>query len=221
MNHLGVFAKAWRPGYVKTRLAAQIGAVAAARLYAAMVHATLVRMEQVGDQRSLWFWPPENRDDFQPLATDQWKLREQPSGDLGARMACFFQSIPGARNVLIGSDSPNLPVEFLNGAFTTLADHDVVIGPSEDGGYYLIGMRCECDYLFREMPWSTPDVLVETRKRLVANRTPFAMLPPWRDIDRLDDVLWLRELLQAAEIPDAPGEALLAAVRTALDSHDP
>ena len=90
MNRLGIFAKHWTPGFVKTRLAADVGDRGASHLHRQFVATLLARFADFGDDRTLAFWPPSKQEDFQLVAGDDWDVWPQPPGDLGARMQAFF-----------------------------------------------------------------------------------------------------------------------------------
>src|SRR5687768_13969883 len=92
MNVLGVFAKHWAPGAVKTRLAAKIGEDWACHLYRRFVQRMLDRFSQIGDRRFVVYWPPEARKAIADAAGDEWELQPQVSGDLGTRMRRFFEA---------------------------------------------------------------------------------------------------------------------------------
>ena len=107
-------------------------------------------------------------------------------------MSLMFQerlAIPGVdRVVLIGSDSPDLPTGYINQAFDALQRHDAVLGPTNDGGYYLIGLSRFAPELFGEqMPWSTPRLWRTTIETLRASSHTFATLPEWSDVDTGED----------------------------------
>lgn len=194
----GMFAKYWQPGTVKTRLAATIGDEAASDVYRHFVRTLLERFRNAAPQVVLAFTPDGRRSDFQRLVTDQWQLESQGDGDLGQRMRSYFASAFSRGNkrvVLIGSDSPTLPTEYVREAFERLSDHEVVLGPSEDGGYYLIGMARHVPTVFDRIDWSTPDVWQQTTKRLEQEGTTYACLSPWYDVDTLDDLRRLKREL--------------------------
>jgi rSAM/selenodomain-associated transferase 1 len=218
-TQFGMFAKFWQPGEVKTRLAREIGNEAAARLYRAFIDTLLTRFNDVGDERTLAFSPAERANEFAQLVGGKnWKLRPQGDGDLGTRMGRHFvQAFSAAveRAVLIGSDSPTLPREFVEQAFALLEDNSVVLGPSEDGGYYLIGLAGGVPPIFNEMPWSTPQVWNETLNRLQAARLKFAVLPTWYDVDEAADLRRLAIELTGAVESAAEWPALRRAVHEA------
>jgi hypothetical protein len=112
----------------------------------------------------------------------------QRGADLGERMACTFEDVfrLGAESVVvIGSDLPDLPVRLVEGAFAALRRRQdgVVLGPAADGGYYLIGMNRLHRSLFREIDWSTGDVLAQTLEAARARSLDVRLLDIWRDVD--------------------------------------
>src|SRR5262245_7949801 len=140
---LGIFAKRPHPGEVKTRLATATDAAFAARLAEAFLRDVLDRCRALDARRLLLYAPAEEEAWFRAAAPD-WKLAPQAHGDLGERLAAFFAdqaTPPGRRVVALGTDSPNLPLDWVRTAFTLLDSADVVLGPALDGGYYLIGCR--------------------------------------------------------------------------------
>ena len=214
-----MLAKHWRAGEVKTRLAAAIGAERAAALYREFVSLLTRRLASVGDRRALAFSPPDARTAFAELAGSHWQLVEQSEGDLGQRMRRLFEELPVApdsRVVLIGSDSPTLPVECVNEAFERLHEVPVVLGPTDDGGYYLVGAMGCVPPIFSGVPWGTAEVWDRTVRLLHDAGTRFATLPPWYDVDDVDDLVRLRD--DAAKLPHLVGTwtDLLGAVRAAL-----
>lgn len=223
---LGLFAKQPLPGQVKTRLAAATSPAWAARVAHAFLLDLLERFGTFDAKRVLAYAPADADHFFQPLAGDRFTLVPQGKGDLGQRMARFFarQFAGGADQVvLLGTDSPTLPREFVEQAFRDLEQADVLLGPATDGGYYLIGAR-RLPPVFDGIPWSTPHVLAETVARLTDSRWRLALLPPWYDVDTLDDWVLLEGHVAALRrAGQEPGlrhvEALLATRRTDRDSH--
>ncbi len=218
MRHLGVFAKYWEPGAVKTRLARDIGGNAAARLYHEFVSQTLVRFGPLADQCSVWIWPPGRELNFSELAGADWTIRQQISGNLGQRMGHFFRNALGQadRAILIGTDSPSLPSHFVQRAWSILDDAEVVLGPATDGGYYLVGMNTDATDMFEEIPWSTPSVWPSTIRRLEAAGRSWQALDPWYDVDTLNDLIRLRDELAAQDSAGADEQRLLAGIQEAL-----
>ena len=123
MQILGVFAKFWAAQRVKTRLAATIGHPAAAALHKAFLQATLSRHSRSGDQRWVVFTPAERQQAFSDLAGNAWKLVAQRTGDLGQRLQPFFTdhlSVAGDAVVVLGADTPDLPRDLVEQAFSAL-----------------------------------------------------------------------------------------------------
>ena len=193
-TQLGIFAKHWRPGNVKTRLAADVGDIPAAEIYRHFIKSLLQRFETLADRSILSYSPPDQGEAFRHLSSG-WQLEPQTEGNLGRRMQHYFQSAFAAgrqRVVLIGSDSPNLPVEFVQEAFEALNSMDVVLGPTRDGGFYLIGTRENCPDIFDDVPWSTPRVWEQTLQNIQRAKCSLTTLKPWYDIDELSDLLQLQ-----------------------------
>lgn len=220
-THLGLFAKYWQPGAVKTRLAKGIGAERASSLYRNFLATTLSRFREIGDARSVVVWPPDRLDDFADLAGEHWSLTEQCSGDLGDRMRAHFQAVlPSASSgaVLIGTDSPTLPIEFVAMAFEFLAAKEqVVLGPSDDGGYYLIGIRGNIPNLFGNIAWSTDEVFGQTVAVLESAGVPYAILPKWYDVDDVTDLRRLAEELNAKSLVDVRLNELRSSISSVLE----
>jgi len=186
---LGVFAKRPVAGTGKTRLAAETSPAWAAAVAAAFLADTLDQLASVDARRVLAFAPPDAESYFRDLVIGRFELTPQRDGDLGQRMAGFFaeQFTVGARRiVLVGSDSPTLPRAFVEQAFRELDAADVVLGPAADGGYYLIGCSGRMPPLFEGIAWGGAGVLHNTIARL-PKKCRLALLPPWYDVDTLDD----------------------------------
>lgn len=220
MNVLGLFAKYWQPGSVKTRLSTTLGDQSSAAVYREFVLALVRRLAHTADRRTIVFSPAERAAEFAALGGAPWETTPQADGDLGNRMRQFFrQTLDGDadRAVVIGSDSPTLPMELVKRAFSLLDDHDVVLGPTTDGGYYLLGAVGRVPPLFDDIPWSTPAVWRQTIDRLESAGLRYAVLPTWYDVDDLEDLHRLHDELTAVS-----GDAVLARLRDvvqhALDS---
>lgn len=183
-----VFIKAPRPGYVKTRLAATLGAAAAARVYAQM---TGILLKQLAPLRNveLRYAPDDAFAEIQPFLRDGWTAFPQGAGNLGARLhAAFAETFArGAKQVVvIGSDCPTVRTHDIETAWLHLATHDVVIGPANDGGYWLVGLRKPCPSLFDGIRWSTAAVLSDTTERARRAGLSMQLLRPLTDIDTED-----------------------------------
>ncbi|MEK6262830.1 MAG: TIGR04282 family arsenosugar biosynthesis glycosyltransferase [Planctomycetota bacterium] len=188
MKTLGLFGKHPLPGHVKTRLADEVGTEVATKLYAAFMDDLAFRFRAAGDNRILGFWPTDSVDFFDQYVKLGYELWPQPEGDLGQKIISFYKYAlkeEGSRAVLIGSDSPTLPSEFVDQAFELLNEVDCVLGPATDGGYYLIGLRRPSPALFENIAWSGANVLVQTVQRATTAGLSLNLLTPWYDVDDL------------------------------------
>jgi rSAM/selenodomain-associated transferase 1 len=185
---LAVFLKAPRPGRVKTRLAAAIGDRQALRLYRVLAGRTLAAVRESGLDSTIWFTPPDAGAEMRRWLGEQWDLRPQASGDLGARLDAAQHAVPRGRGwIAIGGDCPRLDAELLLVAAAVVARGEIALGPTADGGYYLIGGETPLPPVFEGVPWSTDGVLAETRARLLRSGVPWRELPTLRDVDTAED----------------------------------
>ncbi len=185
---LAVFLKAPRLGTVKTRLAADIGERQALRLYRVLALRTLAQVRAAGLDATVWFTPPDAATEMRRWLGEGWDLRPQASGDLGMRLAAAAHAVPPGHGWLaIGADCPRLDAALLREAAAVVARNEIVLGPSRDGGYYLLGGPTPLPDLFSAMPWSTSRLLEETRARLVQAKAPWHELVTLRDIDTAED----------------------------------
>jgi rSAM/selenodomain-associated transferase 1 len=187
---LGLVAKQPEPGQVKTRLAHATNATWASQVAEAFLLDGLDRWRSFPARRVVVFAPAKAVGYFQRTARENFDLIPQSEGDLGQRMASFIAGQLQAgvsKVVLIGTDSPTLPVAYVHQAFQELQNAEVVLGPATDGGYYLLGCSCFVPELFERVPWSTSRVLHTTVARVRQERLRLALLPPWYDVDTLDD----------------------------------
>ncbi|MGE3273939.1 MAG: TIGR04282 family arsenosugar biosynthesis glycosyltransferase [Vicinamibacterales bacterium] len=197
----------------KSRLTAGLPVPVALALRAALLLDTLDVARAVGERVTLAYTPERAASEFHALVAASnleraggpdagWRpaLVPQRGADLGARMRQAFADAlaAGTRHaVLIGSDLPDLPIAAVQGAFEALArGTDVVLGPTVDGGYYLIGLTAAHATLFDDIPWSTADVLTRTIERARAAGLTTALVTPWYDVDRPEDA---RTLLAATD----------------------
>ena len=188
-----LFAKSPVKGRVKTRLAAEIGADSAAALYKCFVEDVLDLVEGIGISLRLLFYPPDAKADFQDWLGERDFFRPQTGDDLGERMKNAFESAFAegfSKGVAIGSDLPDLPGDFLRRAFAELESHEAVLGPSSDGGYYLIGFSRESflPEAFENISWSRDGVFEQTSHLLKRHRRSTFLLPIWHDVDTAADM---------------------------------
>jgi uncharacterized protein len=191
---IAVLAKAPLAGFAKTRLIPLIGAEGAALLQQRLIErAVATACAAAVGPVTLWAAPDANHPCFRAIQARGVALARQVEGDLGARMLAAIAAANGPA-IVIGTDCPALTGEHLCAAADILrAGSDVVVCPAEDGGYVLIGMRAPQPALFRDMPWSTAGVMVETRRCLAALGLAWQEPATLWDVDVPEDVERLRE----------------------------
>jgi len=187
-----VFVKAPRPGAVKTRLVPALGPENAATFYRLLAEEEVRQTTpQRGEYDRLFFYAPAAaRSELEAwLGSQAWFPQE--GADLGARMAGAFETAfsRGARRAaVIGTDVPGVSREIVVEAFAALDDHDVILGPTHDGGYYLLALKQARRELFEGIAWSTPDVLPATLDKARGLHLSVYCLSRLMDIDTLEDV---------------------------------
>lgn len=195
---LAVMAKVPVAGEVKTRLCPPLAPIQAATLAECFLLDRLEQLGEVPDADALVaFAPRERQATLQALVPPGVRLIPQQGADLGARLDRVLTDVLAegyAGAVAVDADSPTLPTAYLRRACAVLRDAavDVVVGPSDDGGYYLIGLRAPAPALFADMPWSTARVTEETLARARHLGLRLALLPSWFDVDRGEDLARLR-----------------------------
>ena len=183
-----IFAKAPVPGQVKTRLIPALGPEGACALYQKLLRHTLEQTRDWPGERLLYCAPDTQDPLLQTLALEhQLTLRTQQGDDLGERMARALAEHSGGA-LLIGTDCPLLDYNHLTTAQQALIEHDVVIIPSEDGGYVLIGQRTPHPAPFTRMRWSHAHVLRDTRTRLHDAGLTLWLGPTLWDLDEPQDL---------------------------------
>lgn len=224
-NALLVVAKRPNAGQTKTRLSPPLSSEQAAALYECFLQDTLDLMRQVGHVQPVIAYLPESaKDYFSQLAPDfEYILQTGP--ELGVRLdnaLTHYLQLGYQSAVIMDSDSPTLPVTCLTAAFEALAgEADVVLGPCDDGGYYLIGLKCPAPRLLREVQMSTPHVTADTLALAVAENLRVELLPTWYDVDNVTALN--RLAVELAQLPAttarhsraffAANEQLLARIR--------
>lgn len=193
-----VFAREPIPGAVKTRLAVSIGDHAAAALYETMLQDVLATVRQADDVATIVFWACTEESLPQLALRYGCSSRRQSPGDLGQRMqsACESMFADGCDMCcIIGSDAPDLPLSYIQDAYRVLAEQqaDVVIGPSSDGGYYLLGLKRVWPQLFTNVSWGSADVLRQSLAAAGEAGLSVLLLPEWQDIDTFEDLVAFQE----------------------------
>jgi len=180
-------------GQVKSRLAESIGEERARALYRLFVEDLLGTLSGQDVHLRIYFEPHDAKEDISRWLGNRYELLPQQGGDLGEKMKQAFEETfqQGYRSaLLIGSDVPDLQAGILKEGFDALSVHDAVLGPSMDGGYYLIGFRDDTfrPEIFEGMFWGTNAVFQKTLEVFIALGDMVHILPVWRDIDVIGDV---------------------------------
>jgi uncharacterized protein len=194
-TRLIVFMRAPRPGSVKTRLAAEIGADAACAAYRQLVDRLLPQLRSLEFSVEFRHTPDDAAREVASWAEPNWQLVPQGDGDLGARLErAVLQSLSAgfSRALIVGTDCPYLTSADLLEAEQALATADIVLGPAEDGGYWLIGLRHFHPGVFRGIPWSTDRVLATTLAWAKGAGLKIRLLRTLADVDTAAD--WQRYL---------------------------
>jgi rSAM/selenodomain-associated transferase 1 len=213
---LVVMAKAPLPGFAKTRLQRELGLAddEIARIAEAFLRDTLTACrEAAAAEIRLHFAPNDAAEVLRRIAPDV-ALAPQADGDLGARMDAAIRAAFDAgcaRVVVIGTDTPHVAAATLGSAFDALERAECVLGPAEDGGYWLIGLRTPRPRLFEGVEWSTPRVLQQTVQRALVSGTSCIQLAPDFDVDGAQDLARLARGIERGELRcDATARALAA-----------
>jgi rSAM/selenodomain-associated transferase 1 len=199
MNALIVVAKRPAAGHTKTRLSPSLSSDQAAALYECFLRDTLDLMRRVAQRvphvKPVIAYLPHDAEGYFAKLAPEFDRIVQTGDDLGARLDDALQhylALGYERVAIMNSDGPTLPVEHLVEAFEGLSNHaDVVLGPSDDGGYYLIGLKKPAPRLLRDVQMSTPRVAADTLALAEAEGLRVKLLPVWYDVD---DVAALRRL---------------------------
>ena len=207
------------PNQVKTRLVPPLSPEQAATLYTAFLTDWCEVLAKLSDvDLTIAYTPAEAHSDLQALIGDDVLYIPQMGADLGERLASATQWATEhgyTKILLVGSDSPTLPIAYVSKAFTLLDSRDITIGPSTDGGYYLIGFSATniartVPFIFEEIAWSTADVFQQTVTSIQSRKATIGLLPPWYDIDTAEDLAFLHAHISAMRLA---GETVQA-VRT-------
>lgn len=209
---LVVMARSPKIGQVKTRLARDIGAECACRLYRAFLHDIDARFA-AGRRTLVWAFDPPDAD-FAAQARTAARCMPQRGEHLGERMWNVFQALCDEgfdRVIMIGADVPHVRDEWLDEAEMQLGAADVVLGPTEDGGYYLAAMRAPHD-IFSGIAMSTTRVLGETLRKAAADGLRVHLLPRSFDIDAGRDLVQLQTVLKGRSVRLPQTAAVLAQI---------
>lgn len=188
-----LFARLPHAGVVKTRLAASLGDDLATEFYTLCAERVFRESRHVSEdiRRYVFCADKSNRDKVQRWVGRQFCIRGQSQGNLGMRMYDAFTTVFSEEvgtAMLVGTDIPDLSAHIIETGFRALDSHDVVLGPTYDGGYYLLGMKTAHYELFAEIPWSTEHVLGTTIDALLQHRLSYRLLPRLIDVDTEADL---------------------------------
>ena len=202
---LVIMAKAPRPGTVKTRLAPSLSPAAVTAFYGCLLDDTLALARSLGDVEVAIMCPDTDVNELAQWAGSQASVIGQKGEGVAAGLIsvfAHFAEVHQRRTIAFNSDSPHLPRFVLEDAFATLAAHDVVVGPTHDGGYYLVGAKASHPTLFTLDGMSTSSALETLLTRARALKLSVGFADPFYDIDVADDLTRL-----AAELRLAPARA--------------
>jgi len=188
-----IFVKYPEPGKVKTRLARDIGKEKAAKIYRAIAEIVINHVSRSSEHKTtIFFDPPERGTDIEKwLENNRCELFPQEGNSLGEKMTNAFAkafSLGAEKAVIIGTDCVEISDEIVSQAFNALQTVDVVLGPAEDGGYYLLGLKKLVPEIFDGIKWSTDLVLDQTLERVREKGLGFRLLKTLRDIDTVSDL---------------------------------
>jgi len=207
---LVIMAKAPRPGMVKTRLAPTLSPAAVTAFYCCLLDDTLALARSLSDVEVAIMCPDTDVSELAKLAGSEVSVVAQKGEGLTAGLTSVFahfapdhqRDAHQRRIIAFNSDSPHLPRSVLEDAFETLAAHDVVVGPTHDGGYYLVGAKASHPTLFARHGMGTSSALERLLSRARALELSVGLADPFYDIDIADDLTRL-----AAELRLAPARA--------------
>lgn len=183
---IGIMFRIPEYGRIKKRLAVDVGADISLKAYTAMLYATVENISNLTDIDIYGFYEgtASQSDILKRLQAAPQKGKDLGERMFGAIMRLF--EIGYSKVVLIGADSPDLPIEYIKEAFFRLDSYDLVIGPCRDGGYYLIGINRPFNAIFKGIQWGSSTVMKETISIAEKEGIEFFLLPQWYDIDDLE-----------------------------------
>lgn len=202
-KRLGVFAKVPEKAKVKTRLVPPLSEEAALELSQALFEDTLGRLSKLKKISGTLFFSGDEMCSIEPFLPRGYELVPQKGDSLGARLQNAFRHLleeEGSYAVIIGTDSPDLPLKYIKRAFYKLKHKDAVLGPSADGGYYLIGLKKLHEELFHGISWGERTVLRETLDIIAKSRLSISILPMWYDVDDASSLELLRTMMKAKRL---------------------
>ncbi len=200
---LVIMAKAPRPGAVKTRLASSLSPAAVTAFYCCLLEDTLALARSLGDVEVAVMCPDGDVNELSQMAGNQATVVAQKGDGLAAGLTSVFAHFAGVhqrRTIAFNSDSPHLPRSVLEDAFEALAAHDVVVGPTHDGGYYLVGAKASHPALFTGDGMGTRTALERLLSRARTLELSVGFVDTFYDIDVADDLTRLAAELRLAPV---------------------
>jgi len=202
MYAIAIMAKAPFPNNVKTRLIPPLTPFEASNLYHSFLLDKIEQVKRIEEARPFMAYTPGSSDSFfRNIIPTGFSLIIQAGNDLGERLTKVSQelfALDAEKVIMLDSDTPNLPIDHIREGLLRLDEVDVVLGPCEDGGYYLIGMRAFIPEIFSGIPWSTALVTELTMKKVRELGLTISILPVWYDVDTEKD---LKQLIRDIELP--------------------
>jgi rSAM/selenodomain-associated transferase 1 len=199
MNAIVIMAKEPEPHKVKTRLISDLDPTTASKIYHGFL---LDRIEQIGGiadaHHFIAYTPNSALKFFRNITPDKFTLLHQEGKDLGERLSNISNVLfekEYKKVIIMDSDSPNLPLGFIFTAIKSLDNADLVLGPCEDGGYYLVGLSFHLPEIFKDIPWSTSEVMEITKIKAKSLGKRISLLEKWYDIDTKEDLIRLKNEL--------------------------
>jgi rSAM/selenodomain-associated transferase 1 len=213
-----IMAKEPREGYTKTRLTPPLSALNATRLYEALLRDTITLVSEINEiDLAIAVTPPESIDYFKHISPSGTLLLPVECNDIGD---CLMKAMRElfkrgySRVFALNADSPTLPPTYIEDAIQRLELDDIVLGPTADGGYYLIGVKQLHDELFINIGWSTASVLSETMAKADKLGQKAGILAPWYDVDTIEDIMRMQKDLMNLS------KDLLIHTRSVLESEE-
>jgi rSAM/selenodomain-associated transferase 1 len=189
-NAVIIMAKVPEAGKVKTRLQPRLTPEQSAELAECLLRDTITKVAGEQNQLIIAYSPADGRDFFDQFSQHKIIYLLQKGLDLGERMFnafdfAFAQKMDSV--VMIGTDSPTFPAKYIDNAFEYLESSDAVLGETEDGGYYLIGLRTLKQEIFENVEWSSPETFKQTAENLRNLGLNVSFLPKWYDVDEPEE----------------------------------
>jgi rSAM/selenodomain-associated transferase 1 len=186
LKKLGIFVKDPQEGDIKTRLVPPLSEGDACELYRAFLEDLFKRVQKLKKCSVTAFYSGASADPVREMLPKGWSLTPQRGNTPGERLQHAFEALlaeEGNYAVIIGSDSPDIPLLAIKRAYNKLKHKDVVLGPSADGGYYLIGLKQQFPALFEDVPWGEDSALRRALEIVASRNMNLSLLPLWYNVD--------------------------------------